>query len=90
VRALNELALARGQSLAQMAIAWVLRDGRVTSALIGASHAGQITELVGALQNLQFSCEELAAIELHAVEGHQPLAALFERSTPGRVNSKII
>ena len=69
VRALNELARARGQSLAQMAIAWVLRDGRVTSALIGASHAGQITELVGALQNLQFSAEELAAIDPHAVEG---------------------
>jgi len=69
VRALNELALARGQSLAQMAIAWVLRDGRVTSALIGASSAGQITELAGALKNLQFSTEELAAIDQHAVDG---------------------
>ncbi len=69
VRALNELALARGQSLAQMAVAWVLRDRRVTSALIGASRAEQITELAGALQNLNFSAQELAAIDQHAVEG---------------------
>ena len=69
VRALNALALVRGQSLAQMAIAWVLRDNRVTSALIGASSAAQITELAGALNNLQFSSDELAAIDQHAVEG---------------------
>ena len=69
VRALNEIAQARGQSLAQMATAWVLRDTRVTSALIGASRPEQITELVAALQNLQFSAEELAAIDQHAVEG---------------------
>lgn len=69
VRALNELALARGQSLAQMAIAWVLRDARVTSALIGASNAGQITELAGALNKLQFSAEELAAIDQYAIDG---------------------
>jgi len=69
VRALNEMALARGQSLAQMAIAWVLRDARVTSALIGASSAGQITELVGALSQLGFSNDELAAIDQHAVDG---------------------
>lgn len=69
VRALNEIALARGQSLAQMAIAWVLRDARVTSALIGASRPAQITELVGALQNLAFSADELAAIDGHAVDG---------------------
>jgi len=69
VRALNEMALARGQSLAQMATAWVLRDARVTSALIGASRPAQITELVGALQNLQFSSDELAAIDQQAVEG---------------------
>jgi L-glyceraldehyde 3-phosphate reductase len=69
VRALNEMALARGQSLAQMATAWVLRDARVTSALIGASKPAQITELVGALQNLAFSSEELAAIDQQAVEG---------------------
>jgi L-glyceraldehyde 3-phosphate reductase len=69
VRALNAIALARGQSLAQMATAWVLRDPRVTSALIGASRPEQIIELVGALQNLHFSAEELAAIDQHAVEG---------------------
>jgi L-glyceraldehyde 3-phosphate reductase len=69
VRSLNEMALARGQSLAQMATAWVLRDARVTSALIGASRPAQITELVGALQNLAFSPEELAAIDQQAVEG---------------------
>ena len=69
VRALNDIAQARGQSLAQMATAWVLRDARVTSALIGASRPAQITELVAALQNLQFSQEELAAIDQHAVDG---------------------
>ncbi|WP_293605212.1 L-glyceraldehyde 3-phosphate reductase [Polaromonas sp. UBA4122] len=69
VRALNELARARGQSLAQMAIAWVLRDPRVTSALIGASRPEQIVELAGALQQLTFSAQELAAIDQNAVEG---------------------
>jgi L-glyceraldehyde 3-phosphate reductase len=69
VRALNEMARARGQSLAQMATAWVLRSERVTSALIGASKPAQITELIGALQNLSFSAEELAAIDQHAVDG---------------------
>ena len=69
VRALNEMALARGQSLAQMAIAWVLRDKRMTSALIGASSSAQIVELVGALKQLSFSAEELAAIDQHAIEG---------------------
>jgi L-glyceraldehyde 3-phosphate reductase len=69
VKALNEIALARGQSLAQMAVAWVLRDQRVTSALIGASSAQQILELVGALKNLSFSTQELAAIDQHAIEG---------------------
>jgi L-glyceraldehyde 3-phosphate reductase len=69
VRSLNDMALARGQSLAQMAIAWVLRDKRVTSALIGASSAAQIVELVGALKQLTFSAQELAAIDQHAIEG---------------------
>mgnify|MGYP000719153227 CR=1 FL=1 len=63
VRRLNELAKERGQSLAQMALAWVLREGRVTSALIGASKVSQIEENVGALKNLNFSGEELARIE---------------------------
>jgi L-glyceraldehyde 3-phosphate reductase len=69
VRALNDIALARGQSLAQMATAWVLRDGRVTSALIGASKPEQIVDLVGAMRNLAFSTDELAAIDRHAVDG---------------------
>ncbi len=69
VRALNDIAMARGQSLAQMATAWVLRDARVTSALIGASRPEQITELVAAMQNLHFSDAELAAIDQHAVDG---------------------
>jgi L-glyceraldehyde 3-phosphate reductase len=69
VGALNEIAKARGQSLAQMAIAWVLRDARVTTALIGASKPAQIVDLVGAMKNLGFSVAELAAIDQHAVEG---------------------
>ena len=69
VRALHEIAQSRGQSLAQMAIAWVLRDTRVTTALIGASRPAHIVELVGALSRLDFSADELAAIDAHAVEG---------------------
>jgi L-glyceraldehyde 3-phosphate reductase len=68
VRDLAEIARSRGQSLAQMAIAWVLRDQRVTSALIGASRAEQIADGVGALQNLTFAREELEAIDRHARE----------------------
>jgi L-glyceraldehyde 3-phosphate reductase len=69
VRALNEIASARGQSLAQMAIAWVLRDERVTSALLGASSVKQLEQNVAALEKLDFSAEELAAIDRHAQEG---------------------
>ena len=69
VRALNDIAQARGQTLAQMAVAWVLRDARVTSALIGASNPAQIVDLAGAMQNLPFSNAELAAIDQHAVDG---------------------
>ncbi|MGE8499781.1 MAG: L-glyceraldehyde 3-phosphate reductase [Pseudomonas sp.] len=68
-RALNEIAQRRGQSLAQLALAWTLRDPRVTSALIGASRPEQIVENVAALDNLSFSAEELAEIDRHAVEG---------------------
>jgi L-glyceraldehyde 3-phosphate reductase len=63
VRALNELAAARGQTLAQFAIAWVLRDPRMTSALVGASSVEQLRENLGALRQLAFSTEELAAID---------------------------
>jgi L-glyceraldehyde 3-phosphate reductase len=63
IRALNELAAQRGQSLAQMALAWVLHDGRMTSALIGASRVEQIEQNVAALANLSFAAEELACID---------------------------
>jgi L-glyceraldehyde 3-phosphate reductase len=63
IRALNEIAAEREQSLAQMALAWVLRDGRMTSALIGASRVEQIEQNVAALNNLAFSAEELAWID---------------------------
>jgi len=68
VRALNEIAEKRGQSLAQMALAWALRDPRVTSVLVGASSAGQLEQNVGALENLDFTDDELAAIDQHAVD----------------------
>jgi len=68
VRALNEVAQRRGQSLAQMAIAWVLRDRRVTSALIGASSVAQLEQNVTALENLDFAPEELAEIDRYAVD----------------------
>jgi L-glyceraldehyde 3-phosphate reductase len=63
IRALNEVAAARGQSLAQMALAWVLRDGRVTSALIGASSVRQVEQNVAALEKLSFTAEELKRID---------------------------
>ena len=63
VRALGEVAKERGQTLAQMALAWVLRDGRMTSALIGASRVEQIEQNVAALANLAFSADELARID---------------------------
>ncbi len=69
VRRLNELAQNRGQSLAQMAIAWVLRDERVTSALLGASSVEQLQQNVAALDHLEFDPDELAAIDRFAVEG---------------------
>jgi L-glyceraldehyde 3-phosphate reductase len=69
ITSLNEIAAARGQTLAQMAISWVLRDPRVTSALIGASRWSQIEDCLGALENLHFSAEELAEIERHANDG---------------------
>jgi L-glyceraldehyde 3-phosphate reductase len=69
VRALDEVARGRGQTLAQMAISWVLREPRVTSALIGASRWSQIEDALGALDNLEFSSDELAQIDRHAVEG---------------------
>ena len=71
-RALNEVALGRGQSLAQLAVQWVLRGGRTTSAIVGASSVAQLKDTVGALSFPDITDEELAAIEPNAVEGtHQ-------------------
>jgi L-glyceraldehyde 3-phosphate reductase len=69
VRALNEIARSREQSLAQMALAWVLRDPRVASTLIGASSPEQIREDVEALANLHFTADELRSIDKYAQEG---------------------
>ncbi|MFD4790842.1 aldo/keto reductase [Streptomyces sp. NPDC058459] len=66
IGALDEIARSRGQSLAQMAIAWVLREARVTSALVGASSVTQLEDNVAAVRNLAFTEEELAAIAVHA------------------------
>ena len=68
IRKLNDIAASRGQTLAQMAIAWVLRNGRVTTALIGASKASQIIDCAGAVENLEFSDAELAEIDKYADE----------------------
>jgi L-glyceraldehyde 3-phosphate reductase len=79
VRALNDIAKARGQTLAQMALAWVLRDARITSTLIGASNSAQIRENVAALKNLSFSADELRAIDAQAVEGNINLWAVSSK-----------
>jgi L-glyceraldehyde 3-phosphate reductase len=63
IRALNEVAAQRGQTLAEMAVAWVLRDPRVTSALVGTSKVSQVDDNVAALKNLKFSAEELGTID---------------------------
>ncbi len=68
VRALNGIARERGQTLAQMAVAWTLRDPRVTSSLVGASSVAQLDDTLGALERLDFSDEELAKIDRHAVD----------------------
>jgi len=69
IRALKDMAQQRGQSLAQMALAWCLRDPRVTSALIGVSSIAQLDDSLSALDNLVFSDDELTGIDKHAVEG---------------------
>ena len=68
IRALNEIASGRGQSLAQMALAWAVRDGRVTSALAGASSVGQLEANVAALERLDFGDDELEQIDEHATD----------------------
>jgi L-glyceraldehyde 3-phosphate reductase len=70
VAALNEIAKRRGQTLAQMAVAWVLRDPRVTTALIGASRWSQVAEALTALKNTAFDQAELAEIDQYAVDSN--------------------
>jgi L-glyceraldehyde 3-phosphate reductase len=69
VRALNEIAGRRGQTLAQLAIAWALRDPRITSALLGASRVAQLEQNVAALERVDFAPAELEEIDRYAVEG---------------------
>ena len=69
IRALNGMAKKRGQTLAQMALAWTLRDARVTSTLIGVRSVDQLEDSLGAIKNLQFTAEELAEVDRYATEG---------------------
>ncbi len=69
LRALNDVAARRGQTLAQMALAWALRDPRVTSLVIGASRTEQLEQNVASLENLDFTAEELAEIDALATDG---------------------
>lgn len=78
---LNDIAAARGQSLAQMALAWVLREGGITSALIGASRPEQVVDCAGVVENLAFSPEELTAIDAVVDE---PVINLWMQSSEGR------
>jgi L-glyceraldehyde 3-phosphate reductase len=68
IRSLNEIAIRRGQSLAQMAMAWSIRDPRVTSTVIGVSSVAQLEDSLGALNNREFTAEELAEIDRYAAE----------------------
>ena len=68
-RALNEIASGRGQSLAQLALSWVLRDDRITSALVGASSVAQLEDNVKALSAAPLTADEIASIDPHAVDG---------------------
>lgn len=83
IRKLDEIARGRGQTLAQMAIAWVLRDGAITSALTGASRPEQVVDSVGAVANLEFSAEELALIDRYADEENINLWARSSETTRG-------
>ncbi|MEL6571274.1 MAG: L-glyceraldehyde 3-phosphate reductase [Pseudomonadota bacterium] len=81
IRKLNEIAERRGQTLAQMAIAWVLRDGGITTALIGASKPSQVIDCAGAVNNLDFTTEELAEIDQYANEEQINLWARSSETT---------
>jgi len=80
IRALNEIAAGRGQTLAQMALAWTLRDPRVTSALIGASSVEQLEDNVAALERLDFTDDELAEIDRYATESDINIWAASSRT----------
>jgi len=69
IRELNSIAQRRGQTLAQMAIAWVLRDARITSALVGARTSEQLADTLKSLDNLAFGADELREIDLYATDG---------------------
>ena len=88
IRKLNEIAEARGQTLAQMAIAWVLRNGGITSALIGASKPSQVVDCAGAVANLDFTAEELAQIDEYADEEKINLWAQSAEQTKGAAERK--
>jgi L-glyceraldehyde 3-phosphate reductase len=81
IRALSDIAKERGQTLAQMALAWVLRDGRMTSTLIGASTVEQLEDNVAAVKRLDFSAQELAEIDQYAVESGVDLWAEARQAT---------
>lgn len=81
IRALNEVAQSRGQTLAQLALAWVLRNPVMTSTLIGASSVQQLEDNVATVGNLEFSDDELAAIDQHAVDSGVDLWATARDST---------
>ena len=87
IRALNDIAHRRGQTLAQMAIAWVLRDTRVTTALIGASSVRQLEDCVGALDNRSFSEKELTEIDRFALDANINIWAASS-GTPGPARRK--
>ena len=83
IRQLNEIAKTRGQTLAQMAIAWVLRNGSITTALIGASRPEQIIDCVGAINNLTFTAEDLQQIDQYAIEQAINLWAVSSETSEG-------
>jgi len=83
IRKLNDIAARRGQTLAQMAIAWVLRDGGITTALIGASRPEQVVDCAGAVGNLEFSRDELAEIDRYADEENINLWARSSETAKG-------
>ena len=88
IRKLNEIAEARGQTLAQMAIAWVLRDGGITTALIGASKPSQVVDCAGAVGNLAFTAEELSLIDEYADEEQINLWAQSAEQDEGAAERK--